>query len=90
MTKLKIVTPEDVQKALATIMNCILDLEKAEKLSHAGQLAALANAWTSLRRQIFEENKHNDMENIEQRLEILERRDRERRKEPIVVNLEGK
>ncbi len=63
---LKISDPEDLQRALAKMLNKILMCE--DPLLHAGQFASLSNAWTNAHR-LFLEDK--EITAIKQEIESL-------------------
>lgn len=83
---LKISDPEDLQRALAKMLNKILMSE--DPLLHAGRFASLANAWTNAHR-LFLEDK--EITAIKQEIEALKQMalfENERKKE--IAELEKK
>ena len=63
---LKISSPEDLQRALAKMLNKILMSE--DPLLHAGRFASLANAWTNAHRLFLEDT---EITAIKQEIEAL-------------------
>lgn len=64
---LKISEPEDLEKAIARMLNKILMSE--DPVSHAGRFASLANAWTNARRLRLDVQEVKELQN---RLDALE------------------
>ncbi|MBP7067668.1 MAG: hypothetical protein KBB04_05250 [Methanothrix sp.] len=64
---LKISSPEDLQRALAKMLNKILMSE--DPLLHAGRFASLANAWTNSYRLFLEQE---EMNAIKERITAME------------------